>query len=89
MILGNRSVAHLSLVFDAFEKIAEMSVEDSIKHELSGDFERLMLAVGEELLSLEGRGGVGTRRCRDEEVSEPLRRHGGRGGVRMRRCQSL
>lgn len=33
-------------VFDAYEKITEMSVEDSIKHELSGDFERLMLAVG-------------------------------------------
>ncbi|XP_056294773.1 annexin A6 [Pseudoliparis swirei] len=45
MILGNRSVAHLCLVFDAFEKIAEMPVEDSIKNELSGDFERLMLAV--------------------------------------------
>uniref|UniRef100_A0A8C2ZKH9 Annexin n=1 Tax=Cyclopterus lumpus TaxID=8103 RepID=A0A8C2ZKH9_CYCLU len=45
MILGNRSVTHLCMVFDAFEKIAEMSIEDSIKHELSGDFERLMLAV--------------------------------------------
>ncbi|XP_037317986.2 annexin A6 isoform X1 [Pungitius pungitius] len=45
MILGNRSVTHLCMVFDAFEIIAEMSVEDSIKRELSGDFERLMLAV--------------------------------------------
>lgn len=34
------------LVFDEYEKIAEMSIEDSIKNELSGDFERLMLAVG-------------------------------------------
>lgn len=34
------------LVFDAYEAIAEMSIEDSIKNELSGDFERLMLAVG-------------------------------------------
>lgn len=34
------------LVFDEYEKIAEVSVEDSIKSELSGDFERLMLAVG-------------------------------------------
>lgn len=34
-------------VFDEYEKIAEMSIEDSIKNELSGDFERLMLAVGE------------------------------------------
>lgn len=33
-------------VFDAYEKIAEVSIEDSIKSELSGDFERLMLAVG-------------------------------------------
>lgn len=34
------------LVFDEYEKIAELSIEDSIKNELSGDFERLMLAVG-------------------------------------------
>lgn len=34
------------LVFDAYETIAEVSIEDSIKNELSGDFERLMLAVG-------------------------------------------
>uniref|UniRef100_A0A8C5NEU6 Annexin n=1 Tax=Gouania willdenowi TaxID=441366 RepID=A0A8C5NEU6_GOUWI len=46
MILGNRSVTHLRMVFDAYEKIAEVSIEDSIKNELSGDFERLMLAVG-------------------------------------------
>ncbi|XP_034037388.1 annexin A6 isoform X2 [Thalassophryne amazonica] len=45
MILGNRSVTHLRMVFDAYEKVAEMSIEDSIKNELSGDFERLMLAV--------------------------------------------
>uniref|UniRef100_A0A7N6FEK0 Annexin n=1 Tax=Anabas testudineus TaxID=64144 RepID=A0A7N6FEK0_ANATE len=38
-------VTHLHLVFEAYEAIAEMSIEDSIKHELSGDFERLMLAV--------------------------------------------
>lgn len=36
----------VSLVFDAYEKIAEVSIEDSIKSELSGDFERLMLAAG-------------------------------------------
>uniref|UniRef100_A0A7N8XGA7 Annexin n=1 Tax=Mastacembelus armatus TaxID=205130 RepID=A0A7N8XGA7_9TELE len=47
MILGNRSVTHLRMVFDAYEKIAEMSIEDSIKNELSGDFERLMLAVAQ------------------------------------------
>uniref|UniRef100_A0A3Q3WI82 Annexin n=1 Tax=Mola mola TaxID=94237 RepID=A0A3Q3WI82_MOLML len=45
MILGNRSVTHLRMVFDAYEKMAELSIEDSIKNELSGDFERLMLAV--------------------------------------------
>ncbi|XP_061580973.1 annexin A6 isoform X2 [Cololabis saira] len=45
MILGNRSVTHLRMVFDAYEKVAEVSIEDSIKSELSGDFERLMLAV--------------------------------------------
>uniref|UniRef100_A0A672S4K9 Annexin n=1 Tax=Sinocyclocheilus grahami TaxID=75366 RepID=A0A672S4K9_SINGR len=45
MLLGNRSVTHLQLVFDEYQKIAESSIEDSIKSELSGDFERLMLAV--------------------------------------------
>uniref|UniRef100_A0A4W4F7D4 Annexin n=1 Tax=Electrophorus electricus TaxID=8005 RepID=A0A4W4F7D4_ELEEL len=45
MVLGNRSVTHLQLVFDEYQKIAEKSIEDSIKSELSGDFERLMLAV--------------------------------------------
>ena len=34
------------VVFDAYEHIAEKSIEDSLKSELSGDFERLMLAVG-------------------------------------------
>lgn len=34
-------------VFEAYEKIAETTIEDSIKSELSGDFETLMLAVGE------------------------------------------
>lgn len=33
-------------VFDEYQKITELSIEDSIKNELSGDFERLMLAVG-------------------------------------------
>uniref|UniRef100_A0A8C1J0Q7 Annexin n=1 Tax=Cyprinus carpio TaxID=7962 RepID=A0A8C1J0Q7_CYPCA len=46
MLLGNRSVTHLQLVFDEYQKIAEKSIEDSIKSELSGDFETLMLAVG-------------------------------------------
>ncbi|XP_030648592.1 annexin A6 isoform X2 [Chanos chanos] len=45
MLLGNRSVTHLQLVFDEYQRIAEKSIEDSIKSELSGDFERLMLAV--------------------------------------------
>lgn len=40
------SLSCVCLVFDAYEKIAEKSIEDSIKSELSGDFERLMLAVG-------------------------------------------
>uniref|UniRef100_A0A4W4F9R1 Annexin n=1 Tax=Electrophorus electricus TaxID=8005 RepID=A0A4W4F9R1_ELEEL len=35
----------LCAVFDEYQKIAEKSIEDSIKSELSGDFERLMLAV--------------------------------------------
>ncbi|KAM9312732.1 annexin A6 [Gastrophryne carolinensis] len=44
-ILGSRSRAHLQLVFDEYEKIAGKSIEESIRGELSGDFERLMLAV--------------------------------------------
>ncbi|XP_039630089.1 annexin A6 isoform X2 [Polypterus senegalus] len=44
-ILGNRSVTHLQLVFDEYQRIAEKEIEDSIRGELSGDFERLMLAV--------------------------------------------
>ena len=40
----------LPTVFDQYEKIAEKSIEDSIKSELSGDFERVMLAVGESSL---------------------------------------
>ncbi|XP_072307533.1 annexin A6 isoform X2 [Eucyclogobius newberryi] len=45
MILGNRSIPHLRKVFDEYEKAYETTIEDSIKNELSGDFERLMLAV--------------------------------------------
>nr|DBA30588.1 TPA: hypothetical protein GDO54_006549 [Pyxicephalus adspersus] len=44
-ILGSRSKSHLQLVFDEYEKIAGKSIEESIKGELSGDFEKLMLAV--------------------------------------------
>ncbi|KAK6475709.1 annexin A6-like isoform X3, partial [Huso huso] len=44
-ILGNRSVTHLQMVFDKYEKIANKEIEDSIRGELSGDFEKLMLAV--------------------------------------------
>uniref|UniRef100_A0A8C7JSG9 Annexin n=1 Tax=Oncorhynchus kisutch TaxID=8019 RepID=A0A8C7JSG9_ONCKI len=36
----------LPAVFDKYQEIAETSIEDSIKSELSGDFENLMLAVG-------------------------------------------
>lgn len=45
-------LSSVCLVFDAYEKIADMSIEDSIKNELSGDFERLMLAVGKKHLKL-------------------------------------
>ncbi|XP_066446807.1 annexin A6 isoform X2 [Eleutherodactylus coqui] len=44
-ILGSRSRTHLQLVFDEYEKIAGKKIEESIKGELSGDFEKLMLAV--------------------------------------------
>ncbi|CAH2276049.1 annexin A6 isoform X1 [Pelobates cultripes] len=44
-ILGSRSKTHLQLVFDEYEKIAGKPIEESIKGELSGDFEKLMLAV--------------------------------------------
>ncbi|XP_075066178.1 annexin A6 isoform X2 [Mixophyes fleayi] len=44
-ILGSRSVSHLQLVFEEYEKLAGKKIEESIKGELSGDFEKLMLAV--------------------------------------------
>ncbi|XP_066572703.1 annexin A6 isoform X2 [Amia ocellicauda] len=46
-ILGNRSVTHLQLVFDEYQRIAEKEIESSIKSELSGDFQKLMLAIVE------------------------------------------
>ncbi|XP_054832233.1 annexin A6 isoform X2 [Eublepharis macularius] len=44
-ILGNRSKQHLRLVFDEYLKTAGKPIESSIRGELSGDFEKLMLAV--------------------------------------------
>ncbi|KAM8971889.1 annexin A6 [Pelodytes ibericus] len=44
-ILGSRSRQHLHLVFEKYQEIAGKPLEDSIKGELSGDFEKLMLAV--------------------------------------------
>ncbi|XP_043931585.1 annexin A6 isoform X2 [Protopterus annectens] len=44
-ILGSRSACHLQRVFEEYAKIAGKDIEDSIKGELSGDFEKLMLAV--------------------------------------------
>ncbi|XP_067899155.1 annexin A6 [Heterodontus francisci] len=44
-ILGNRSFLHLQLVFDEYQKIAGKEIEESLRGELSGDFEKLMLAV--------------------------------------------
>ncbi|XP_039196850.1 annexin A6 isoform X1 [Crotalus tigris] len=44
-ILGNRSKQHLRLVFNEYQKISGKSIEMSIREELSGDFEKLMLAV--------------------------------------------
>uniref|UniRef100_A0A2K5NNH4 Annexin n=1 Tax=Cercocebus atys TaxID=9531 RepID=A0A2K5NNH4_CERAT len=45
-ILGNRSKQHLRLVFDEYLKTTGKPIEASIRGELSGDFEKLMLAVG-------------------------------------------
>ncbi|XP_038652178.1 LOW QUALITY PROTEIN: annexin A6 [Scyliorhinus canicula] len=44
-ILGNRSFCHLQSVFDEYQKIAGKEIEESLRGELSGDFEKLMLAV--------------------------------------------
>uniref|UniRef100_A0A7M4F443 Annexin n=1 Tax=Crocodylus porosus TaxID=8502 RepID=A0A7M4F443_CROPO len=44
-ILGHRSKQHLRLVFDEYLKISGKPIEYSIRAELSGDFEKLMLAV--------------------------------------------
>ncbi|XP_067852095.1 annexin A6 [Heptranchias perlo] len=44
-ILGTRSFCHLQLVFDEYRNIAGKEIEESLRSELSGDFEKLMLAV--------------------------------------------
>ncbi|XP_074147929.1 annexin A6 isoform X2 [Sminthopsis crassicaudata] len=44
-ILGNRSKQHLRLVFDEYLKTTGIPIEASIRGELSGDFEKLMLSV--------------------------------------------
>ncbi|OCT88290.1 hypothetical protein XELAEV_18016924mg [Xenopus laevis] len=44
-ILGSRSKQHLHLVFDKYQEISGKTIEESIKEELSGDFQDLMLAV--------------------------------------------
>nr|XP_028574136.1 annexin A6 isoform X3 [Podarcis muralis] len=44
-ILGSRSKQHLRMVFDEYLKISGKPIEVSIRGELSGDFEKLMLAV--------------------------------------------
>uniref|UniRef100_A0A8D0KGA2 Annexin n=1 Tax=Salvator merianae TaxID=96440 RepID=A0A8D0KGA2_SALMN len=44
-ILGSRSKQHLRLVFNEYLKISGKPIEASIRGELSGDFEKLMLAV--------------------------------------------
>uniref|UniRef100_A0A2H6N7C4 Annexin n=1 Tax=Micrurus carvalhoi TaxID=3147026 RepID=A0A2H6N7C4_9SAUR len=44
-ILGNRSKQHLRLVFNEYQKISGKLIEMSIRGELSGDLEKLMLAV--------------------------------------------
>uniref|UniRef100_A0A3B3UML7 Annexin n=1 Tax=Poecilia latipinna TaxID=48699 RepID=A0A3B3UML7_9TELE len=44
-ILGNRSSEHLQKVFDAYKKISGSDIEDSIKGEITGNLEDLLLAV--------------------------------------------
>ncbi|XP_061582478.1 annexin A5a [Cololabis saira] len=45
MILGNRSAEHLQKVFDAYKKLSDSDIEDSIKSETTGNLENLLLAV--------------------------------------------
>ncbi|XP_040296297.1 annexin A6 [Bufo bufo] len=61
-ILGSRSKTHLQLVFDEYEKIAGKTIEESIKAELSGDIEKLMLAVVKCVRSI--RDYFATRLCK-------------------------
>ncbi|KAM9449773.1 annexin A5-like isoform 1-T2 [Clarias gariepinus] len=44
-ILGNRSAEHLRRVFAEYTKLSGFQIEDSIKKEISGHLEELMLAV--------------------------------------------
>ncbi|KAM6923803.1 annexin A5a [Xenentodon cancila] len=45
MILGNRSAEHLQKVFDAYKKLSDSDIEDSLKSETTGNLENLLLAV--------------------------------------------
>ncbi|XP_076005369.1 annexin A5a [Genypterus blacodes] len=44
-ILGNRSFEHLTEVFDAYKKIANTDIEESVKGETTGNLENLMVAI--------------------------------------------
>lgn len=55
LVTGPLSCFHPT-VFDEYLKISGKPIEDSIRGELSGDIEKLMLAVGELVLSCGGAG---------------------------------
>ncbi|TNN47953.1 Annexin A5 [Liparis tanakae] len=48
-ILGRRSAEHLRKVFDAYKKLYDADMEDSVEGETSGNLENLLLAVGKDL----------------------------------------
>lgn len=51
-ILAHASFAQLKLIFEEYKKISGMTIEQSLRHELSGDLLEAMLAIGECLLNL-------------------------------------
>lgn len=46
-ILAHASFAQLRLIFDEYKELSDQTIEQAIKHELSGDLKKALLAMGE------------------------------------------
>lgn len=45
--IAHASFAQLRLIFEEYKKVSGMTIEQSLRHELSGDFLEAMLTIGE------------------------------------------